>query len=149
MHKARGFTLLEMLVVLVLIGILAAVSVPSIARSFSAHSVDREARKIHTQLVDARAQAVATQRPHRFKLASDGTFQVEYDNGVTWVLDEAVRELSTGVSISIDGASSGEILFQTHGRVEDPAVVKIEDSEHERKILVLAAGLVRWESRGK
>lgn len=141
----RGVTLIELLVVIVMIGILAAAIVPSIVRSFSAQSVDQEAREIHSWLAQARAKAIAQQRNFRFTLNADGSYQVHRDVGGTWVADGG-SSVGDGVTFKIGGASSGMIVFQSHGRVDAPKTLVIDDGSHERKILVLASGLVRWES---
>jgi prepilin-type N-terminal cleavage/methylation domain-containing protein len=141
-------TLIELLMALAVIGILAAVAVPSIVRSFSAHSVDQEAREIHSWMAQARAKAIAQQRNFKFELNSDGSYKVQHAQGGGWVA-EGGSTVGNGIVIKFDGGSSGEIIFQPHGRVDSPATLVIDDGVHERTIAVLASGLVRWESGTK
>lgn len=141
----RGVTLLELLLLLTLVGILAAVSAPSIVRSFSAQSIDHEARKIHSWLAYARANAIAQQRDYRFALEDDGSYEIQSASGGAWVRD-AGSAIGETISITIGNESAGAIVFHPHGRVDSAATIVIDDGAHERTIHVLASGLVRWES---
>jgi prepilin-type N-terminal cleavage/methylation domain-containing protein len=146
--SASGFTLLELLVAIVLLGILVAVAAPSVVRSFSAHSVDREARQLHSWLATARSRAVAEQRDYRFELKSDGSYEIKHVDAGVWVVDGG-SEVADGMTATISGATSGTIDFQSHGRVDSPETIEVHDGVHDRKINILASGLMRWVSGQK
>lgn len=64
----RGFTLLELLVVLILLGAAAAVVIPSFTGSFGGIQLDTAARDLVTRMKQARGAAVSRQRVHRIFL---------------------------------------------------------------------------------
>lgn len=140
-----GFSLIEVLIAVVLVGVLAAVGAPSIARSFSTMSVDREARAIHSRLAQARTHAIAHQRDYRFMLNADGSYEVQHAEGGAWVVDGG-SSVKDGITVEIGGSSSGEIVFRPHGRVLSPTTIVIHDGRHEREIPILASGMPRWKS---
>lgn len=144
---SAGFTLLEVLLVIVVIGIVSAIVIPSIASSTDPHEATEAARKVHSVLVEARARAVAEQRNTRFELGSDGSYEIQFDDGGTWTPYGAPRSLGSGITGTIGGSGTGTIVFQPHGRADDPTEIVIQSSASERTIRVLASGLVRWEGR--
>lgn len=146
--SASAYTLVELLIAMVLVGILVTVAVPSIVRSTSAHSVDHQARQIHSWLSTARARAVAEQRPYRFELHAGGAYEIQHQEGGVWFSDggSAVAE---GITMKIGNASSGTLAFRTHGQIDTPATIEIHDGTHSRRINVLASGQIRWVSGRK
>jgi Tfp pilus assembly protein FimT len=67
--RETGITLVETLTIVALIGILAAIAIPSLAPSSSPYDVVREARRAHSALVEARSRATAEQRDYRFSVS--------------------------------------------------------------------------------
>ena len=63
--KERGFTLIEVLVVVAIMGILMVVSYPNIKNSLEVRNLENEAREILTTLQQAKFQAVKTKLNHR------------------------------------------------------------------------------------
>ncbi|MDX1748634.1 MAG: type II secretion system protein [Halobacteriales archaeon] len=59
MTHRNGFTLLEMLIVLTLIGILASVAIPAIADRSQSFEVVEQARRINSEVSKLRGRAVA------------------------------------------------------------------------------------------
>jgi type II secretion system protein H len=63
--KERGFTLIEVLLVVAIIGVLLMIAYPNIRNSMEVRNLENEAREILTTLQQAKFQAVKTKLNHR------------------------------------------------------------------------------------
>lgn len=139
----RGLTFVELLLVLVLLGILAAVALPSFGAGARSHRVVRQAREVHGALAQARALAVAERRPYRFRVQEDGRFRMEArDDAGTWV--PVLTSLPVQEPVAVVGGTGGAVMFEPDGRAGAPATVTVGDPPSRHEIRVLAGGLLRW-----
>jgi len=145
---SAGITLFETLLVLVLIGILATVTIPSLATSSGSHAVIEETRRVHSALVEARSRAIAEQRDYRFRLGSS-QYQIEFWDGTGWAAHGAPHDVPESMTAAIGGSAAGSLVFEPDGRVDLPTSIVVENADHEHTIQVLASGLVRWEGRSQ
>lgn len=63
----RGFTLIEMLVVLAILGLVASIGYPAVDRALAGQRFAQAVAGVEGQLHAARASAIATSRPQAFK----------------------------------------------------------------------------------
>lgn len=142
-RSRRGISLIEVLMVMVLVGILAAIAIPRVAGSSDPYAAVDEARRIHAAMANARARAIATQLPNRFVLASGGVWKVEQETTPgTWA---ATGDSGTSsAAVTMGGSSSGTVLYYPRGRVDAPKTIEVSVDGHSQSIDVLASGLVRW-----
>lgn len=70
MRRRRGFTLLELLIVMVIVGLLLAVAVPSVGRSISADRVNRAALVVQSMLAEAGQLSARRGQPLTVTLSS-------------------------------------------------------------------------------
>lgn len=114
MPSARGFTLIELMVVLTVLAILAAVGTPSMTRFMAAQRVRSMATDLHLALVQARSEAIKRNREVAVSPAGG-------DWNAGWsVLDP---ENSGGAPLRIYEPASGVRVTQTEPATALPAVV--------------------------
>jgi Tfp pilus assembly protein FimT len=131
------------MIVVVLIGILAAVAIQQVAGTSDPYAAVDEARKIHAAMVSARARAIATQRQHRFVLEPGGVWRIQEENPPgTWT---ATADSGTAAAIvTMDASSSGTVVYYARGRVDAPKTIQVTVHGHTQAFDILASGLVRW-----
>ena len=106
-REATGFTLLELIVVLAIVGIVLAVAVPSLASAFRTDPSERALAEVTGALAEARAAAVRSGVSARAALAEHGrvvaipTRRVALEPGVTVEAaagEEAIEFHPTGLA---------------------------------------------------
>ncbi len=107
LRRASGFTLLEVLVVIVIIGIIATMAVVSIRVLGGDHEMDQEARRLRAVLSQAREDAMLEGRDVGFRVDTTGYDFLRYDTRTEqWqvVVDDPLlreRTLPDGLEASL------------------------------------------------
>lgn len=125
-HRRRsGFTLVEMMVVIVIMGIALAAAIPGFSRGNRSRRVEGSARELASSLQLARQRTVATRIPHRLVYQPDeSSCRIEQMvNDSTW---EAVDLGTVSIPETVDlawsaggDASNTDIEFEGRGTVRD------------------------------
>jgi len=128
----RGFTLIEILVVIGIMGIFLAVSYPSILNTMAVRNLDNATRQIQTYLHQTKLQAVSTKIVHRVRFTLDPAGYWVYEmerlqpNG-TWIraLGAPRKTISNRFNVTITLPLSGAdhiAIFSPVGDVANFAV---------------------------
>jgi prepilin-type N-terminal cleavage/methylation domain-containing protein len=126
-HQA-GFSIVELLVVLAIAGVLAAMALPSAERTLADVRLHNDARAIHNLLSLAKMRAAA--KYSRVRLFCDlgaETFVLQdWNSGAgTWVAEDGAQTLSTNVDFSFNGLSNPP--DDTQSAIGQAALCKADD----------------------
>jgi type II secretion system protein H len=113
-RTTRGFTFIELMVVLAIIGLAAVVVVPAIDAGMDSREVRRATRQIAATMHHLRSEALATGKVRRLRInASENA--IETDDQGRWAVltDRAIIERVDGGVMAGDG--SVDILFYANG----------------------------------
>jgi prepilin-type N-terminal cleavage/methylation domain-containing protein len=142
----RGFTLLELLVAVALVGVLAAIAVPSFQRQIERWRLGAAARQLVMDLKVARSRAIvggAAQRVH-FTVPG-GSYQLERQRpGGAYAAVGSATLLPDGVRV-VDCTAAGDgIGFRPRGHAITFGSVTLRNaSGDERRVVVDIAGRMR------
>lgn len=161
MRHARGFTIVELLVVMALMGVLAAVSVPVFIESASRNRVWTGAELIGAQVRQARLKAISRNTTFRvrFDCPAVGQFRVLTVTGDAGVDDAEDRcdtylEDDSGVLPMPQGVGFGEVpTLEVNGRGlytslggAIPQEITVTYGDHRRILTVSAAGQIAFRT---
>ena len=142
----QGFTLLETATVVVVIGILAAISAPSLLGWYNRTKVDSALNEVRGALQQAQREAMRKSKPCTVTLGTSDnppTVSAVNSSGDSCVIN---RELQNGVEMSSD-ISSREIEFNIRGGTGNGGTIVLhmaDASTQEKKCIVLSSiGLMR------
>jgi prepilin-type N-terminal cleavage/methylation domain-containing protein len=122
-RNRTGFTLLELLIVIVMIGVLLAMAMPKLNKVDAQASTASAARVIAGQLATARAAAMHTGYDARMTIGGT-TIQVETSDslGVYAPLGKMVDLAEFGVTVAVDPES--EVVFDSRGFARDIGTIQ-------------------------
>ncbi len=84
MHPRRGFTLLEVTLVMAVMVLLAAMALPSIETMYGDVRLSAAADQVRGRWADARSKAIDEGRPYRFATQPDGQYKIAPDTADFW-----------------------------------------------------------------
>ena len=148
----KGVTLIELIVVLVIIAIAAALAVPNIAAWLPNYRLRTATRDIVSTMRTAQMKAVSTNLEHRVQFdAEAGSYIIQrmttagpppVDDGVAQVLPSGIRFQE----IDLDGADDNVAIFNPNSTSTSGHVTLRNKRDTEKRIVLFAAtGRIRVE----
>ena len=157
-HDQAGFTLLEILVILVIVGILAAIVAPSWLQFFANRQVEAVRDEIHQGIRQAQTQAIARRATWQFTIREQND-QVEWaihphaiavDNISLWQTFDPKITVDWQNTTTSDQEQMYAIAFDFQGTVEAQSIITVEDrADIARKKCVLINNLLGRTSNGE
>lgn len=127
MLTARGFNLVELLLVLAIVAVLAGIAVPRYADASARYRLESAARRLAVDLAAARAAARATASPRvvRFDAAA-GSYEV--DDGDPATPNEVVSLAGEPFGVDLVAVTlnaGGAVAFDAYGQADVAALVAV------------------------
>lgn len=159
--KARGFTFIEVLVVVGILGMMVLILLPDIRKSTEVRKIENEAREILTTMQRAKFQAVKTKLNHRVRFEYEEEqwsydIEIEQQNG-QWNVPPGFMRKTIPSNFSIDVQFPDQnVLFSPLGIIgnfdSQQNYISLQSTKLKgsgqpdlRVISVLAGGSVRYE----
>ena len=134
MRKLKGVTLIEMLIVMVLIGIVTAISLPKLANTTDDLAVRSARQEVGSYLSQARALAIQNGRMGRF-IRSGNTIRIALDNASGQTIVLASQDLGVGNGVTLVASPSDTVAFDPRG------VLTTDASASSPKVLISRNGI--------
>ena len=131
-YAVRGFTLTELMIVITIMGVLAAVSAPSLGRYAANWRLNGAASQMAMSLRAARSTAVNKDIDTVFLFDKDaGQYHVLEDNNGNGGADagereSSVQDLPRGVAIDDFTVPQNSVTFNSHGSTQDGGVIVLK-----------------------
>lgn len=140
-RRPAGFTLVELIIVIMVIGIMAAVSVPRYADALSKHRVDAAARRIEADLELARRRARITSTSQSVQLDAGASRYAlpgvpSRDHPASDYQVELAKPPYSASIASADVGGDAELRFNGYGLPDTAATIVVRSGKHQRTIVV-------------
>lgn len=134
--RQRGFTIVELMIVLALLGIIAAIAVPNFTQFIRNNQVQAKAEEVHALLQYARAQAVATRKG----------YAVNFQNWQVTSGGNVERQLEINSNLIVTATPQAGIQYDGRGMASAVATITVAHTASPEdcfQIDVRASGSVR------
>jgi type II secretion system protein H len=155
--KGHGFTLLELLVVLSILGITAAVAIPGVTRWLEDYRLKTTSRQLVSDLQFAKMKAVAEKVQYRVGFeAGNNRYRIEKGNSVmastAWTQLGTFRSLSDATNASYaSGVALSEtfpghvVIFSASGQASPAGTATLSSAHYTSNVTVTLTGRIRIE----
>ncbi len=143
-HDAAGFTLVELMVVLLIIGLMASVVIFSFSSGNSA--LQEDAQRFAARTAALRDNAILQSRPMAVQVTPSGYSFLERRKGSWSVIDDkpfASTRWSNGVTAKIGETGPMMISFESTGLPSDQAELVLQGEAQSRRVLIAPMGDVK------
>ncbi|MDO9390848.1 MAG: GspH/FimT family protein [bacterium] len=147
--KEKGFTLIELMVVVIIMGVVAAFSVPNFLRSLPTTRLNNSADDLRGKLMLARVRAIGEGVPYIARFTANGTsYTIVKDINANETIDNGeptvTHSYETGIANdSIPNANPSIVVFSPRGEALTPGGIRLTNGRNEKsRVDVVTSGSV-------
>lgn len=144
--KEKGFTLLELMIVIMLIGVIAAIALPGFQGWMIKNRLNGAARQVMTELMETRSKAVSRNNRFRVFFINDHQYTILDDRNNNNTVDTGEPTLTRDIHadyFDVHFTATANPIFYPRGTAFGTTVTLRNGAGGEKRVTVSTAGRVK------